>query len=203
MAARIISGGVGDVRGSNIIVFRLTLLSIIVLLQQFLLLLLLLLLSFCTSSSALIFNGTVGSCSNTCESQNCDDPFDLRYGKYCGIGYTGCSGAVPCDGLDRCCMVHDRCIGSQLTNYLNKTCNSNLRSCIEAFKNSGNATFAGANCSASDVETVAITAMDIATGSTGFSPPMPFSFGWVTLSVCGLSVLLLLWPSLMVNQFRS
>lgn len=60
MAARIISGGVGDVRGSNIIVFRLTLLSIIVLLQQFLLLLLLLLLSFCTSSSALIFNGTVG-----------------------------------------------------------------------------------------------------------------------------------------------
>ncbi len=88
-------------------------------------------------------------------------------------------------------------------NYLNKTCNSNLRSCIEAFKNSGNATFAGANCSASDVETVAITAMDIATGSTGFSPPMPFSFGWVTLSVCGLSVLLLLWPSLMVNQFRS
>lgn len=88
-------------------------------------------------------------------------------------------------------------------NYLNKTCNSNLRSCIEAFKNSGNATFAGANCSASDVETVAITAMDIATGSTGFSPPMPLSFGWVTLSVCGLSVLLLLWPSLMVNQFRS
>jgi hypothetical protein len=135
--------------------------------------------------------------------QSSSDPFDLRYGKYCGIGYTGCSGAVPCDGLDRCCMVHDRCIGSQLTNYLNKTCNSNLRSCIEAFKNSGNATFAGANCSASDVETVAITAMDIATGSTGFSPPMPFSFGWVTLSVCGLSVLLLLWPSLMVNQFRS
>jgi hypothetical protein len=45
--------------------------------------------------------------------------------------------------------------------------------------------------------------MDIATGSTGFSPPMPLSFGWVTLSVCGLSVLLLLWPSLMVNQFRS
>jgi hypothetical protein len=44
--------------------------------------------------------------------------------------------------------------------------------------------------------------MDIATGSTGFSPPMPFNFGWVTLSVCGLSVLLLLWPSLMVNQFR-
>ncbi len=47
--------------------------------------------------------------------QSSSDPFDLRYGKYCGIGYTGCSGAVPCDGLDRCCMVHDRCIGSQLS----------------------------------------------------------------------------------------
>ncbi len=61
MAARIISGGGGDARGSSIIIFRLTLLSTIVLLQQFLLLLLLLLLlSFCTSSSALILNGTVG-----------------------------------------------------------------------------------------------------------------------------------------------
>ncbi len=58
MAARMISGGGGDARGSNIIIFRLTLLSTIVLLQQFLLLLLLL--SFCTSSSALILNGTVG-----------------------------------------------------------------------------------------------------------------------------------------------
>ncbi len=58
MAAQIISGGGGDVRGSNVIIFRLTLLSITVLLQQFLLLLLLL--SFCTSSSALILNGTVG-----------------------------------------------------------------------------------------------------------------------------------------------
>jgi hypothetical protein len=57
MAARIISGGGGDARGFNIINFRLTLLSIMVL-QQFLPLLLLL--SFCTSSSALILNGTVG-----------------------------------------------------------------------------------------------------------------------------------------------
>ncbi len=47
--------------------------------------------------------------------QSSSDPFDLRYGKYCGIGYTGCPGAVPCDGLDRCCMVHDQCIGSQLS----------------------------------------------------------------------------------------
>ncbi len=47
--------------------------------------------------------------------QSSSDPFDLRYGKYCGVGYTGCPGAVPCDGLDSCCMVHDQCIGSQLS----------------------------------------------------------------------------------------
>ena len=36
----------------------------------------------------------------------------LRYGKYCGIGYTGCPGEKPCDGLDACCQDHDACIGS-------------------------------------------------------------------------------------------
>ncbi|KAF3625987.1 hypothetical protein FXO37_30564 [Capsicum annuum] len=34
----------------------------------------------------------------------------LRYGKYCGIMYSGCPGEQPCDGLDACCMTHDLCI---------------------------------------------------------------------------------------------
>lgn len=49
-------------------------------------------------------------------------PF-LRYGKYCGIMYSGCPGEQPCDGLDACCMKHDLCIqhkGSKLfTLHLN------------------------------------------------------------------------------------
>ena len=41
----------------------------------------------------------------------------LWYGKYCGIGYTGCPGEKPCDGLDACCKDHDACIGSDPSKY--------------------------------------------------------------------------------------
>jgi hypothetical protein len=34
----------------------------------------------------------------------------MRYGKYCGVSYTGCPGEDPCDALDACCMIHDACI---------------------------------------------------------------------------------------------
>jgi hypothetical protein len=36
----------------------------------------------------------------------------LRYGKYCGILYSGCPGEKPCDALDACCMVHDHCVAT-------------------------------------------------------------------------------------------
>jgi hypothetical protein len=34
----------------------------------------------------------------------------MRYGKYCGVSYTGCPGEDPCDALDACCMIHDACV---------------------------------------------------------------------------------------------
>jgi secretory phospholipase A2 len=34
----------------------------------------------------------------------------MRYGKYCGVSYTGCPGEAPCDALDACCAVHDACV---------------------------------------------------------------------------------------------
>ena len=37
----------------------------------------------------------------------------IRYGKYCGIGHSGCPGEEPCDDLDACCMVHDSCVGAK------------------------------------------------------------------------------------------
>ncbi|XP_062210657.1 probable phospholipase A2 homolog 2 isoform X1 [Phragmites australis] len=49
-------------------------------------------------------------CSRTCESSFCTVPPLLRYGKYCGILYSGCPGETPCDALDACCMVHDHCV---------------------------------------------------------------------------------------------
>lgn len=48
-------------------------------------------------------------------------PF-LRYGKYCGLLYTGCPGEQPCDRLDTCCMHHDQCIsnmGSKFFSFVN------------------------------------------------------------------------------------
>nr|KJB53666.1 hypothetical protein B456_009G001900 [Gossypium raimondii] len=49
-------------------------------------------------------------CSRTCESEFCSVPPFLRYGKYCGLLYSGCPGEKPCDGLDACCMKHDDCV---------------------------------------------------------------------------------------------
>jgi len=34
----------------------------------------------------------------------------IRYGKYCGIGHSGCPGEEPCDDLDACCKIHDHCV---------------------------------------------------------------------------------------------
>lgn len=34
----------------------------------------------------------------------------IRYGKYCGVGWSGCPGEKPCDDLDACCKIHDDCV---------------------------------------------------------------------------------------------
>ena len=34
----------------------------------------------------------------------------IRYGKFCGVGWTGCPGEKPCDDLDACCKIHDECV---------------------------------------------------------------------------------------------
>lgn len=34
----------------------------------------------------------------------------IRYGKYCGVGWSGCPGEKPCDDLDACCKIHDECV---------------------------------------------------------------------------------------------
>ncbi|CAI0627986.1 unnamed protein product [Linum tenue] len=52
-------------------------------------------------------------CSRKCESEFCSVPPFLRYGKYCGLLYSGCPGEKPCDGLDSCCMNHDLCVQSK------------------------------------------------------------------------------------------
>ncbi|KAL2481878.1 Phospholipase A2-alpha [Abeliophyllum distichum] len=89
-------------------------------------------------------------CSRTCESKFCGVPPFLRYGKYCGILYTGCPGEQPCDLLDACCMKHDHCIQIQ-GNYLSKQCNLEFLNCVARFVKSGAPTFKGNTCKVDEV----------------------------------------------------
>ncbi|PIA43889.1 hypothetical protein AQUCO_01800139v1 [Aquilegia coerulea] len=90
-------------------------------------------------------------CSRKCESDYCAVPPFLRYGKYCGLLYSGCPGEKPCDGLDACCMKHDVCIQVHNNDYLSQKCNQGFLDCMESFKNSGASTFPGNKCDPSEV----------------------------------------------------
>uniref|UniRef100_A0ACD5XJ12 Uncharacterized protein n=1 Tax=Avena sativa TaxID=4498 RepID=A0ACD5XJ12_AVESA len=116
--------------------------------------LLLLFLSLATFSRGLNVGDLLGQgkappgdkdCSRTCESEFCTIPPVLRYGKYCGILYSGCPGEKPCDALDACCMVHDHCVADHNNDYLNTRCNENLLSCIDRVNPAG-PTFPGNSC---------------------------------------------------------
>ncbi|KAL6907574.1 hypothetical protein ACP4OV_002613 [Aristida adscensionis] len=84
-------------------------------------------------------------CSRTCEADFCVVPPLLRYGKYCGIMYSGCLGEKPCDDLDACCMVHDHCVDAHHNDYLNTECNENLLRCLDGVNPEG-PTFRGNQC---------------------------------------------------------
>nr|XP_043629090.1 phospholipase A2-alpha [Erigeron canadensis] len=101
-------------------------------------------------------------CSKTCESSFCKVPPLLRYGKYCGILYSGCPGEKPCDELDACCMKHDACISANNNNYLSEVCNKGLLDCVQRFKKAGSRTFKGNTCDVNDVTTTISAVMDAA-----------------------------------------
>ncbi|XP_072972963.1 phospholipase A2 homolog 3 [Typha angustifolia] len=84
-------------------------------------------------------------CSRKCESDHCTAPPFLRYGKYCGILYSGCPGEKPCDALDACCMVHDACVQAKHNDYLSTECNENFLDCLARLRE-GSETFEGNRC---------------------------------------------------------
>ncbi|EMS53789.1 Phospholipase A2-like protein 3 [Triticum urartu] len=89
-------------------------------------------------------------------------PF-LRYGKYCGILYSGCPGERPCDPLDACCMHHDNCVLVK-NDYLSTECNEGLLECLAELR-AGTGTFEGNKCMIDeviDVITVVIEAAVVA-----------------------------------------
>ena len=89
------------------------------------------------------------ACSRTCESDHCTTPLFLRYGKYCGILYSGCPGEPPCDALDACCMHHDKCVQAK-NDYLSTECNENLLECLAKLRQ-GTSTFKGNKCMIDEV----------------------------------------------------
>jgi len=66
----------------------------------------------------------VATCSDRCK---CTRAGMNQYGRYCGLGYTGCPGTPPCDDLDECCKVHDDCVG--LYGKTDCACHRNLTIC--------------------------------------------------------------------------
>ncbi|EYU22105.1 hypothetical protein MIMGU_mgv1a015183mg [Erythranthe guttata] len=90
-------------------------------------------------------------CSRKCESMFCEAPPFLRYGKYCGLLYTGCPGEQPCDRLDSCCMHHDQCIAKMNNDYLSQQCNKEFLKCVDVYKRSGAPSFKGNTCDTDEV----------------------------------------------------
>ncbi|XP_010688427.1 phospholipase A2-alpha [Beta vulgaris subsp. vulgaris] len=101
-------------------------------------------------------------CSRKCESEFCSVPPFLRYGKYCGLLYSGCPGERPCDGLDACCMKHDMCVSAKNNNYLSQECSKKFISCMESFRSAGAHSFKGSTCDANDVIDVLKVVMEAA-----------------------------------------
>ncbi|XP_040373599.1 phospholipase A2-alpha isoform X1 [Rosa chinensis] len=101
-------------------------------------------------------------CSRKCESEFCTVPPLLRYGKYCGLLYSGCPGEKPCDGLDSCCMQHDACVQSKNNDYLSSECSQNFLKCMSQFKNAKGRTFKGSKCKVEDVVEVITIVMEAA-----------------------------------------
>ncbi|KAK4283943.1 hypothetical protein QN277_000840 [Acacia crassicarpa] len=101
-------------------------------------------------------------CSKTCESSFCSVPPLLRYGKYCGLLYSGCPGEAPCDGLDACCMKHDHCVQAKNNDYLSQECSQTFINCMESFRKLGGATFKGNKCDVDDVIEVIKLVMEAA-----------------------------------------
>ncbi|KAL9242030.1 hypothetical protein vseg_016075 [Gypsophila vaccaria] len=77
-------------------------------------------------------------CSKKCVALNCDN-MGIRYGKYCGVGHSGCPGEKPCDDLDSCCQIHDNCVEKQ--GMTNVKCHEKFKRCIKKVQKSSKAGF--------------------------------------------------------------
>ncbi|KAJ4802517.1 Phospholipase A2 [Rhynchospora pubera] len=73
-------------------------------------------------------------CSRSCVAENCNS-LGIKYGKYCGVGWSGCPSEKPCDDLDACCKIHDECVEKK--GMTSVWCHEKFKQCIQKVKKSG------------------------------------------------------------------
>lgn len=77
-------------------------------------------------------------CSRSCVAMSCET-VGIKYGKYCGVGHSGCPGEKACDDLDACCQIHDDCVGKH--GMTNIKCHEKFKKCIKKVLKSGKVGF--------------------------------------------------------------
>ncbi|KAK6151904.1 hypothetical protein DH2020_014539 [Rehmannia glutinosa] len=83
----------------------------------------------------------------------------MRYGKYCGVGWSGCPGEKPCDDLDACCQLHDQCVDRY--GVTNIECHEECKRCVRRVEKSGKVGFSN-NCPYSAAVPTLVQCMDVA-----------------------------------------
>ncbi|XP_020549551.1 probable phospholipase A2 homolog 1 [Sesamum indicum] len=96
-------------------------------------------------------------CSRSCVVENCNT-IGIRYGKYCGVGWTGCAGEKPCDDLDACCLIHDHCVA--LNGLTNIKCHEECKRCIKEVEKSGQVGFSS-SCTYETAVSTLVQCMDM------------------------------------------
>lgn len=109
-------------------------------------------------------------CSKRCLSRNCD-ALNINYGKYCGVGYTGCAGEDPCDSYDACCKVHDACVGATGVSASDLVCHEDFKKCLAEAKDAGDAVFSGATCEVDILVKTMSSGMDLAAAFASMLKP--------------------------------
>ncbi|BFG39778.1 hypothetical protein CerSpe_260510 [Prunus speciosa] len=110
-------------------------------------------------------NDSEVTCSRICVAENCNS-VGIRYGKYCGVGWTGCPGEKPCDDLDACCKIHDDCVGKK--GMTDIKCHEKFKTCIKKVQKSGKVGFSR-QCPYETAVPTMVQGMDLAIMLSQFS----------------------------------
>ncbi|AES77091.1 phospholipase A2, putative [Medicago truncatula] len=105
-----------------------------------------------------VFPSSSANCGRDCIVEQCNS-MTIKYGRYCGVGYSGCPGVKPCDDIDACCMGHDDCVGRFGVTHVK--CHKRLKNCLIRVQRAGKVGFSK-ECPVSIAAPTMIRGMDLA-----------------------------------------